>query len=209
MATEISERIYDAHSLEYVQAVLSYAPYSQWREVITSLDLNISENSHRENKTYIQRKLLAVDSLYGPFGEVVKAKEYLQEINEVLLSIEPKDEDWTQIQTFFEAMKAYIGKDYSTGFNFFMTCLQQDKSDLFFCKKAQLMALLGGFNKKILEPCVLINNYMNNNSRQFFSGMLVFAYEQNEDYVKAEKVALKSMKNSDRHTDGWLDHGYT
>lgn len=195
---------YGKEAKEHIEYVLSYAPYKKWHAIITKAESN-------NDKTYfysLVEELLAVDSLSGPFTKISEAIEKLQNVIKNIEKL-PTTKHKTKLIYFSKALEAsLVHRNYLNAFDFFMKALELDKTDLFMCKKAQLMALFGGFNYKILEPCLLIKDFENNLNQKYFPGMLVFGYEQQDNYKQAETIALQYLNSEKHKTDIWLIHGF-
>lgn len=221
-------QIYDENAQHYVHSVLSYAPYSQWGKIIAQV--YFIQTQAFQQKPFVKRneavqvdeasawsqilnELLAADSLFGPFGRREEAKMMLsktmESIKQAKASSSPTSAEGipSTIESLSLGLDAWFNRgDFVSAYDNFMIGLQQDKTDLFLCKKAQLMALLGGFNEKIIEPCELIKDFDNNLAKDYVPGMMVFGYEQIGEYKKAEEAAMIGINAG--LTDGWLDHGY-
>ena len=185
----------DAISQQYARAVLSYAPNAQWHVIIDHFCSNTD--------VLPVHHLLAADAYFSLFDQQ-KARQILQNIpcNSSIQTLISASEE---LQALYLALQAWaIEGDLAAAFQHFMSALKQSKRNLFYCKRAQLMALIAGKNRDILQPALLV--VKENQGRDFFAGMLVFGYEQAEEFEKAE-MAAKEAQAAGR-PDGWLDHGF-
>ena len=144
-------------------------------------------------------KLLAADAYFSLF-DPQKARQILTD--HPLASSETETEE---VKSLHRALHAWvIDGALDAAYDHFLNGLRANPKNLFLCKRAQLMALISGENKKILQPAKAVETV--NQGRAYFAGMLVFGYEQAEEFAKAESEARKAIERDEQ--DGWLDHGY-